>query len=251
MATVKRGFVKFDRKIKDWGWYTDVKTFKLFFHLILCANFTDGFFLGVPIKRGQLAKSVDHLAVETGLTCAEVRTAIKHLESTGEITSKGHPKFTVFSIVNYDLYQSEQRANNEHLANSLTSNQRADNEQLTSNQRQYKNDKNEKNDNNDKNKALSLLSEKIIFLFSEKWGRKPNEIEANAISEMLSRTEDEEAFERALIISVEAGKKNINYLRGVYKNICMEKEEKPKEQSVDMQAANRLKALNERKMKNE
>ena len=170
MATIKRGFVKFDRKIKEWGWYTDVKTFKLFFHLILCANFTDGFFLGVPIKRGQLAKSVEHLAVETGLTCAEVRTAIKHLESTGEITSKGHPKFTVFSIVNYDLYQSEQRAFNEHLANSLTSNQRTDNEQLTSNQRQYKNDKNKNNDKNERMKEDSFnrsSEKKLRFLQGE------------------------------------------------------------------------------------
>lgn len=148
MAAIKRGFVKFDRKIKDWGWYTDVKTFKLFFHLVMYANFTDGFFLGVPIKRGQLAKSVEHLAVETGLTCAEVRTAIKHLESTGEITSKGQAKFTVFSIVNYDLYQSEQRAFNEQNNEQLATNQRAFNEHLTSNQRQYKNDKNDKNDKN-------------------------------------------------------------------------------------------------------
>ncbi len=148
MGYHKKGYVKFDRKIKDWGWYTDVKTFKLFFHLVMYANFTDGFFLGVPIKRGQLAKSVEHLAAETGLTCSEVRTAIKHLESTGEITSKGHAKFTVFSVVNYDLYQTEQRAFNEHLTNDLANDSQTFNERLTNNSQQYKNDKNDKNDKN-------------------------------------------------------------------------------------------------------
>ncbi len=106
---MKKGFVKFNRKIIDWGWYTDVNTFKLFFHLILCANYTDGTFLGVKVLRGQIATSISRLAKETGLTVNEARTAKKHLESTGEITSESHGKFSVISIPNYDLYQSELR----------------------------------------------------------------------------------------------------------------------------------------------
>ena len=142
---MKNSFVKFDRKIKDWGWYTDTKTFKLFFHLVMFANFKDGYFLGVLIKRGQLAKSVEHLAAETGLTCSEVRTAIKHLESTGEITTKSQTKFTVFPVVKYNVYQS----NDKPFSNDLANKSQAFNEHLANESQQYKNDKNEKNEKND------------------------------------------------------------------------------------------------------
>lgn len=130
------GFVKFDRRIKDWGWYTDTKTFKVFFHLILIANYTEKEFLGKSIKRGQVAISIGKLALETGLTPQEVRTAIKHLESTGEVTSKSQGKYTLFTVINYDLYQSEQQPFN----NRLTTEQQSFNNYLTTIQ-EYKENK--------------------------------------------------------------------------------------------------------------
>ena len=129
------GFVKFDRKIKDWGWYTDIKTFKLFFHFILCASHKDGFFLGKEIKRGQIARSIGSLAKETGLTVQEVRTAIKHLELTREITSEQQGKFSVFTVVNYNLYQAEQQGTNKELTNE----QQGANKELTSEQQRVNN----------------------------------------------------------------------------------------------------------------
>ena len=45
------------------------------------------------------------LAEETKLTERQVRTAIKHLETTGEVTRYKYHKFTVFAINNYDKYQ--------------------------------------------------------------------------------------------------------------------------------------------------
>ncbi len=41
---------------------------------------------GVEVKSGQLIRSHEKLAVETGLTINQVRTSMKHLISTGEIT---------------------------------------------------------------------------------------------------------------------------------------------------------------------
>lgn len=99
------GFVKFDRKIKEWGWYTDVNTFKVFFHLVLIANYTDKEFLGRVVKRGQVAIGTAKLAQEVGLTRDEVRTAIKHLELTNEITKSSQGKYTLYTITNYSSYQ--------------------------------------------------------------------------------------------------------------------------------------------------
>jgi hypothetical protein len=74
--------------------------------MLLKANWKDGFFLGIEIKRGSFVSSLAKLSEETNLSVREIRTAIKHLESTGEVTSKKYNKFSVFTVNNYCSYQS-------------------------------------------------------------------------------------------------------------------------------------------------
>lgn len=107
------GYVKIHRKIFDWGWGTDINTFRIFIHMILKANWKDGVFKGTTVPRGSFISSILKLAEETRLTNDEVRTAISHLVSTGEITKQSTNKYTVFTVVNYALYQdvTEQEPN--------------------------------------------------------------------------------------------------------------------------------------------
>lgn len=100
------GHIKLDRKILNWEWYTDVNTCKLFLHLLLKANWEDGRFQGVEVPRGSFASSYQTLATETGLSIKNVRTALEHLQKTGEVAVNRHPKFSVFTVKNYCLYQS-------------------------------------------------------------------------------------------------------------------------------------------------
>lgn len=98
-------YIKINRSMLDWEWYTDINTTRLFIHLILRANWKDGKFKGTTVPRGSLVSSFRKLADETSLTEREVRTAISHLKSTHEVTHKGHSKYSVFTVVNYDKYQ--------------------------------------------------------------------------------------------------------------------------------------------------
>lgn len=147
------GFIKLSRRIRQWGWYKDLNTFKVFMEIILSANFADGVFLGIDVKRGQLLVSVQCLASDAGVSYQSARTAVKHLISTGELTSCQRGKFTLFTVVNYEKYQMPNEVVNEE----VTSYQRDTNEELTSNQRQYnnnnKNNNNKNNNNNNKNKS--------------------------------------------------------------------------------------------------
>lgn len=99
-------YVKISRKILEWEWYTDANTKVLFLHILLKANWKDGRFQGVEVPRGSFVTSLQNLAAETGLTVRNVRTALKHLENTGEVTSNRHVKFSVITVKNYDRYQS-------------------------------------------------------------------------------------------------------------------------------------------------
>ena len=116
-------YVKISRKILEWEWYTDVNTKVLFLHILLKANWKPGRFQGIEIPRGSFVTSLQNLAVETGLTIRNVRTALKHLENTGEVTSNRHAKFSVITIKNYDKYQSSD--------NQVTVNRQSSDNQVT------------------------------------------------------------------------------------------------------------------------
>ena len=120
-------YVKISRKILEWEWYKDVNTKVVFFHILLKANWKNGRFQGMEIPRGSFVTSYQSLAEETGLTVMNVRTAIKHLKLTQEITVSQHSKFSVITVKNYDAYQTANKVAN----NQLTGNQQATNRQLT------------------------------------------------------------------------------------------------------------------------
>jgi len=73
--------------------------------MLLKANWKEGRFRDITVPRGSFVSSVAKLSEETGLTNDEVRTAISHLISTKEITKRSTNRYTVFTVVNYALYQ--------------------------------------------------------------------------------------------------------------------------------------------------
>lgn len=84
--TNQQGFISLSRKFAGWEWYTDIQTKTLFLHLLLAANWENGSYQGVEIKRGQVLTSLRQLSDETGLSFSEVRTAKGKLKRTGYIT---------------------------------------------------------------------------------------------------------------------------------------------------------------------
>ena len=138
------GYIKIHRKMLEWGWYDDVNTKVVFLHLLLTANFKDTEWHGIQLKRGDVVTSISNLAKALKLSERNVRTALKHLEVTGEVTSKSHSKFRIISIKNYNQYQEDDRQSDRQ----PTGNRQADDRQATGNRQQRKNDKNDKNDKN-------------------------------------------------------------------------------------------------------
>lgn len=99
------GFIRLFRDFLCWSWYLDLNTKVLFIHMLLKANWKEGRFRDITVPRGSFVSSIAKLAEETGLTADEVRTAISHLISTKEITKQSTNRYTVFTVVNYALYQ--------------------------------------------------------------------------------------------------------------------------------------------------
>lgn len=115
-------YIKLSRKLLVWEWYGNINTCRLFIHMLLKANWKEGRFEGKVIPRGSFVSSLPKLAEETQLTIREIRTAISHLKSTGEVTCKAYSKFTVFTVNNYCLYQVSDTQNDRQATDKRHSN---------------------------------------------------------------------------------------------------------------------------------
>lgn len=120
-----RGFVAFPRGLTDWEWYSEPNTARLFFHLLLTANWSQKQWQGITIHPGELVTSQSQLAKQLGLTVMQVRTALKHLELTGYITVKTGSKYSLITLNIYGLIEAGNR--------QITGRQQADNNNLTIN----------------------------------------------------------------------------------------------------------------------
>ena len=101
------GWVKLHRSLLDWEWYRDTNTKTVFLHLLLLANHGEGSYKGFALRAGQLISSVTEISEATGLTVRQTRTALSHLKTTSEVTIKTTNKFSVITLVNWALYQSD------------------------------------------------------------------------------------------------------------------------------------------------
>lgn len=140
------GWISLHRQMIEWEWYTDANTCRVFLHCLLKANHTEKTWRGIAIKRGQFLSSYDSIASELKLTRQKVRTSIGKLKVTNEITIVSNPQSTMFTVVQYDKYQT---ATGEATNDQPTINQRITNKQPTDNQRvtTTNNDNNVNNDN--------------------------------------------------------------------------------------------------------
>lgn len=111
------GWVKLHRKMLEWEWYDKSHTVHLFIHCLLKANHEETTWKDIYIEKGSFFTSVAKLSVELNMTTQTVRTSLKHLQLTNDITIKTVTQGSVIQVINYDKYQEV--TNN--VASALTS----------------------------------------------------------------------------------------------------------------------------------
>lgn len=152
---MRGGYIRLDRKILDWEWYGDINTTRLFIHFLLTAQWEDSTFRGVPVPRGSLVTSYPLIEKQTGLSIQQARTALSNIQSTGSVTVRRYPKFSVISVVSYDEYQIGNRQSN----SQSTGNQQAEQQAINN----IKEEKNKESNNislNYPTRARGALPEK-------------------------------------------------------------------------------------------
>lgn len=132
------GFIKLFRSLEDWEWYKDQNTKDLFIHLLIKASWKESRYRGQDVPKGSVVTGIHALSESLGISEQSVRTSLKHLKSTGEITIQVTNRFSIISIANWEKYQGFSEELTSQLTSQLTNNQQATNKQLTT-YKEYKN----------------------------------------------------------------------------------------------------------------
>jgi hypothetical protein len=101
------GWLKLYRKLLKWEWYHDTNAKVLFLHLLLTANYEQAQCRGIIVCRGQVLTTIKGLSYELGLSVTQLRTAIRKLSSTGDISVTTSNKYTIITVTNFENYQGD------------------------------------------------------------------------------------------------------------------------------------------------
>lgn len=107
MPEIEGGYIKLYRKMTKWQWYSDEVMFRVFMHLLLTVNYEPMYWRDVKVERGQTVISVSKLSATLRYSKETVHRALKRLENSGEIIRKPNARYTIVTIVNYNLYQDK------------------------------------------------------------------------------------------------------------------------------------------------
>jgi DNA-binding transcriptional regulator YhcF (GntR family) len=99
------GWIKLHRSLKDWEWYDDHNATRLLIHLLVSVNYEDRIWKGQEVKSGTLITSWENLAMETGLSVKQIRTAMAKLEKSKEVSRYTTNKWQAVTLIKWDKLQ--------------------------------------------------------------------------------------------------------------------------------------------------
>ena len=114
------GWIKLHRRLLGWEWYDDHNTLRLFTHFLLTCNYEPETWRGKPIGVGQRIIGRKKLASESGLSEQQIRTCLRNLQSTNDITIKSTKEYSLITVVNWIEYQESNQQPNQQTTSQTT-----------------------------------------------------------------------------------------------------------------------------------
>ena len=100
------GYIAIYRSLMEWKYHDVPTALSLWVHILLSANWKDGYFRGQPVPAGTFVTSIRHLQDECGIESNNtIRKWLKIFEKDGMISLKSTNKFTSIKVINYAKYQ--------------------------------------------------------------------------------------------------------------------------------------------------
>ena len=157
-----RGYIKIWRKIKDSGLYQLPETFTLFMFILTEATHQPRRVGSTLLQRGQYSSGRIELARILKQSEQTVRTGLGRLKRLEILTIETTSHGSIYTVVNYSLYQVNEGDANQQTNQPLTSDQPAANQPLTSDQPHNKH-KTHKHINTNKKHSAEYSADFDIF----------------------------------------------------------------------------------------
>ena len=175
------GWIKLHRSLQKWEWWNNDKMLRVFLTILLNANHEDGRWQGHEVKRGQWITGRKKLSDLTGFSQQQIRTILKRLEITQELTIKSTNRFSIITVIKWDSYQLEEKKS----TSQLTNDQPATNQQLTTN----KNVKKEKNEKKEQNIYPEWVNTELLKQFKQMRVKIKKSMTERAVELLISKLE--------------------------------------------------------------
>ncbi|MCB0746113.1 MAG: hypothetical protein KDC90_01495 [Ignavibacteriae bacterium] len=210
---MNNGWIKLHRKLKKhWTWKEPL-SLKLWIDFLMRANHEGAKIkIGsnfIKVERGSFITSQFGLAKEYSCSRKRINTFLGLLRKDKMIDFKGHSKYTIITISNYNTYQ-DSGATEEHQKNIKgTSTEHQENTN-----KKYKNVKNDKNINEG---WKGEPSDEISLLWIKTFGKQPNLIEWEETKKLINEF-GKEKVEKEFRDAIINGAKSLRYVINALKN---------------------------------
>ena len=176
------GWIKLHRKLLDSPIFQNEKLFKVFAYCLMKASHKEHTQLVgrrvVHLQKGQFVFGRKRASEELRLKESTVRDYVKLLEKLGTIDIKSDNKFSVITVVNWAIYQNDEKISDSKNDNKSTSNQH----QINTN-KNVKNVENDKNEKNEKNVVVGDDFASIYNLYQENIEQVPSPITTEKLTQ--------------------------------------------------------------------
>ena len=124
---MNQGYVRLWRKTLESGWLRNHQLWAFWSWCLMKATHKEyDAVIGyqqVRLVPGQFIFGRRQAAIETGLSEQQIRTIVDSLKNRGNLTIKSTNRFSIISIVNWEIYQGNGIENNQQTNQQLTNNQ--------------------------------------------------------------------------------------------------------------------------------
>lgn len=155
------GFIKIYRSMLEWEWHDDPNTVATWLYCLMRANWEAEKWHGEIIKPGQFVTSLAHMAKDIGISKSQLRTALKHLKLTHNVTQSVAQHATLITIEKWGDYQSAGEKVAQSIARHVTSRSHVDSTSIATIE-EYKEDKEVKKEREYREKVEYIGGEKFV-----------------------------------------------------------------------------------------
>lgn len=162
------GFIKIYRSMLEWEWHDDPNTVATWLYCLMRANWEVEKWHGEIIRAGQFVTSLSHMAKDIGITKSQLRTSLKHLKMTHNITQSVAQNATLITIEKWGDYQSAGEKVAQTIAHHLTSQSHTDSTPIATIE-EYKEDKEVKKRESIEREVPEIPDEKTVKVDGEEF----------------------------------------------------------------------------------